>query len=150
MPTMGTSQRMVKHTPQHRRASRPPKNRRSQYTVIQKGQVTLHDSVPLHAPPLPRLAGAGIVGAPNVAPRRPTRRISPRTIAAIARSVATSSPIRMFRKQLAIGTRRASLGVQNGSARKWTSTTSSDPSSLRRMEATPVAAMRVMADGVGI
>ena len=141
---------MAKHTQQHRTASRPPKYRRSQHTVVKKGQVALPDSVPLHAPPPPRLAGARIAGAQNVAPRRPTRRISPRTIAATARSLAASSPIHMFRRHLAIGTRRASLGVQNGSARKWTSTTSSNPSSLRRMEATPVAAMRVMADGVGI
>ena len=55
-----------------------------------------------------------------------------------------------FRRLLAIGTRKASLGALTGSARKWTSTMSSDLSSLQRMEATPVTATRVMADGVGI
>jgi hypothetical protein len=147
---METSQHMVKHTPQHRTASCPPKNRRSQLTVVQKGQVALPDSVHLHGPPLPRLAGAGIAEALNVAQRRPTPRTSPRTTAVIVRNLAASIPIRMSLRHLAIGTRKASRGVRNGSARRWTSTTSSDPSSLRQMEATPVAAMRVMADGVGI
>ena len=56
----------------------------------------------------------------------------------------------MSLRHLAIGTRKASLGALTGSAIKWTSNMASDPSSLRRMEATPVAATRVMADGVGI
>ena len=75
---------------------------------------------------------------------------NPRTIAATARNLVASRPTRMFRRHLAIGTRKASLGALTGSARKCTSTMSSDPSSLRQMEATPVAATRVMADGVGI
>ena len=101
-------------------------------------------------PPLPRLAGAEIAAALKVAPRRLTRTTNLRKIVATARNLVASRPTRMFRRHLAIGTRRASLGALTGSARKWTSIMSSDLSFLRRMESTPVAEMRVMADGVGI
>ena len=147
---MENSLHMGKHTPQHRTASRLPKNRLSQPIVVPKGRVALLGSVHLPAPPLPRLDGTGIATAPNVARRRPTPKTSPRTTTVTVRNAAASSPIRTSPKQLATGTRRASLGALNGSARKWTSSMSSAPSSLRRMEATPVAATRVMADGVGV
>ena len=126
------------------------RSQRKRHIFKEKRNVGLHNSGRLHDHLLPHHADTKIAGVPNVAPNKLTRRTSPRMTATIVRNLAASSPTRMSLRHLAVGTRKESRGVQNGSARKWTSTTSSAPSFLRRKEATPVVATRVMAGGVGI
>ena len=141
---------MAKLTPRHQTVSRQRRSRRNRPIVEEKGKVDLHDSDHLHAPPLPCRADANIAGTPNFARRSTMKMTSPKTTAAIARNLAASNPIHTSPRQLAIGTRRASRGVRNGSARRWKSIMSNDPSFLCQMVATLVAATRVMADSVGI
>ena len=141
---------MTKLAPRCQTASCWRRSRRNLLIVEEKGKVDLHDSGRLHAHLLPHCADAKSAGSPNAAQRSTMRMSIPKTIANIARNMATSNLIHTSLSQLAIGTRKASSGVLNGSARRWTSTISHDPSSLRQMVATPVAAMRVIAEGVGI